>query len=111
MNLNELHDGKLTSMTFAWHEGEVTLLCESSEAFEIRATGVRSLSVERFLSWGPAATIYESELDLTYALGPKLSLVMQTGDPIRIIAEEFQVKMLERRVLAPYLPLITTEEM
>lgn len=94
MNLNKLHDVQVTSINFDWPEGEVILLCEGAEVFEIRASGVRSLTVERFLSWGPAATVYESEFDSAYVLGAKLSLLMQTGDPIRIIAEGFNIKVL-----------------
>jgi hypothetical protein len=86
-----LHDASLLSISVNWEKG--------TAAFEIRtakgvtsfmAIGLKELHVPRHFDWGPSVSIYTTTGPVLVASGLlTLSIQMQSGDDIKLIANEF----------------------
>ncbi len=86
-----LHDWTLVRVDFDWQRARVTIELEDS-AFTRRtliAEGVRELRVPQMNEWGPSVSVNEvSEVETSTDGGRCLHIEMQSGDVIRIVAEQ-----------------------
>lgn len=97
-SFSELHDSTLLELTLRWAEGEVVLSFQTGiagrESLTLRAIGVHKLCCPRQFPWGPSVSvnsIRESELPTLPALR-ELTVEMQSGDEIVVVAESFQIE-------------------
>ncbi|MFD2206213.1 hypothetical protein [Kiloniella antarctica] len=86
-----MHDWQLLNIFFDWKQGVVILeLVEYKEIIELRATGVIDLRIPRHREWGPSVFINEAALsDRDKSGNMTLNIGMQTGDKLKITANEF----------------------
>ena len=86
-----MHDWRLLTIFFDWKQGIVIIeVVEYKEVVELKASGVVELFVPRFREWGPSVFINEANISNKDQKGNStMTIEMQTGDEIRITAEEF----------------------
>ena len=92
--MNAMHDWTLKSVLFEWKLARVTISLEGTNALEalLVADGVVGLHVPQEKPWGPSVSVNE-------VVGPsdagnglqKLSIEMQSGDVMTIVARAFQL--------------------
>jgi hypothetical protein len=95
--LPNLHDAVLERLVLDWSTGMVSVDLHPvpGDPIVLTAFGVRELHVDRWEPWGPSAFVNSAEL---HEAGPgqiRLRLEMQSGDPILIVAEEFELTPAE----------------
>lgn len=84
-----MHDWSLVSIAINWPEGKAALVvldCSSAERV-ISFSGLRELTLDRMSPWGPSNSINEYRL-AKYAGGVSLEMEMQSGDIIKVRAQE-----------------------
>ena len=99
-SLSELHDSTLLGLTLRWAEGEVVLSFQTGiagrESLTLRACGVHKLCCPRQFPWGPSVSvnsIREWESPTLPALR-ELTVEMQSGDEIVVVAEAFRLEWM-----------------
>lgn len=88
-----MHDWTLLSEKVDWKEGVVSLEFENGAGRQrLHASGLRELHVPRTQSWGPSVSVLESQGPSVLEDGSaRLSIQMQTGDRIEIVAHAFDL--------------------
>ena len=87
-----LHDAVLVAARLDWGSGSAILELRvwGFEQPRIRARGLRRLEVPREHAWGPSASILDAKHEHD-AERERLDLQMQSGDLIRIEADEIRL--------------------
>lgn len=91
MNKDLLHDWTLLRVDFDWRPARVTIELEDSTLRRrlLIASGVRELRVPKMHEWGPSNSVNKiSEVELPTGGGRCLQIEMQSGDVIRVVAEQ-----------------------
>jgi hypothetical protein len=87
-----MHDWTLVSIQTEWKEGRVALSFRNSksETVSVIADGIAELVIPRRNEWGPSVSV-NSVIGPTDHQGglQRLSIEMQSGDVIQIVAKSF----------------------
>jgi hypothetical protein len=88
-----LHDATLVSIVMQWSEGVVELSFRTVDdgLVALRAVGVSYVEVPRRRPWGPSVSVLEMTGPDEVAEGRQITLTMQTGDELVIIAETIEL--------------------
>jgi hypothetical protein len=88
-----MHDWTLYSITVDWEAGTATFsLSWSGRPFSLVAHDVRQLDVPRRFDWGPSVSVNKTRgPDLSEGGLFSLSIEMQSGDTITIMAARFDL--------------------
>jgi hypothetical protein len=91
--LPNLHDAVLERLHVDWSAATVTVELHPvpGEPIVLTAYGVREVRVERWEPWGPSAFVNSAEIHEAAPGHVRLRLEMQTGDPVLIVAEQFDL--------------------
>lgn len=90
-----MHDWTLLNIRLDWESGKACAEFTADEPSVIRvliAEGVRELHVPRTNAWGPSVSVNRASDVILATDGTKsLTIQMQSGDEIRIVANDFTV--------------------
>jgi hypothetical protein len=88
-----MHDWSFLSLLVSWRSGELEIGLQSpSGPASVCAQGLRDLRLPRERSWGPSVSVNAVRGPSVRPDGlSQLSIEMQTGDVIEIVAEAFSM--------------------
>lgn len=92
-----LHDWTLTSIDLNWNVGTVRLHLTSAPGVTkyLTARNLVELVVPRRQEWGPSESILSSDGPKESAGGQQLEILMQSGDSLRIVAQEITMPSID----------------
>ena len=85
-----MHDWTLKTVTVDWSAGSVTIELQTAGMPKVlRAYEVAELRVPRRQAWGPSVSVNECDGPTAHDGLSRVSIEMQTGDVIELIAARF----------------------